>query len=1300
MRIAGAPAPKAPAPKPAPPPRRYLPPSIHTGNNPGGTAVRPAPRPAPAPKLAPPPSRKSYLPTNPRGGNNPAGVAITHEHRPTRTAKILGTGANPSGVAIVKPHFGGLSLAGEKHLLAKEKAAKDSGGGGLLGVIENPLGSIVAPALHTITQIPSDIAHIASSPIVSNAWHDIRGLPVATVEGIGTIAKAAGEDIYYDATHNALLGGPVAPNLSHLTSEAWHSSIIKPLLEGHVGEALHQFKAHPIYGILDFAGDVGAVGRIAGIAARTGALGERVAEAAATAREDRPLGEGIQGIKRHYSPNPLKKAAQVAGEHVPLPNAIDRRIVEHHLSKRVDDIIGVNASVARKHLDQLVHDQADALKGGKRITRSNRKTAANVASLVVQGVASGKELFDELHSLRETMHEHLNDGDRVTRAAAAQHVKNIDAFLAKPDVQAVNDIVGRYVGRQRTLDAEQADLGLLDAQRARGAAAVPYAVTHMPGVHFADTPQLSVRAVAYTEARRSVKQAERALGDVQDSSGRLTAVGNAEAVLRTRKAEKTLAKAVAAERKSYGVLLGRHGASAELSAADADRMNRYLSKTSDAQLRLKAVRQALAGESVDRRAVAAENLAAAKADLKEARSFARDLHDHQGERIKGLVTDVKVGRRTGVRRVTAAEIQRHMVAHGKEPAEIAHVALDLPHEDGMVHDARTTLSRGDSRLKSRTGKGIEAGAFKPGHQALADSQIKALRRIDRARAHDAFVREVAVHGPDGLPLSFTKEEAPDAAASYHEHTGTRVAAVPLFSASHNADAAVRLRELTKFTSEDGSRILTPTSPETTAAHRFTLVPQDQVDRYIEHMKRDEKAPGLASRVTRQFRNTVLPFSPKWLTGNVVEGLLRSALVGAGPRDARLAAKVLERMRTEGHVEQADRLEALMGGLHYGLGYKANERAIGAGAMAKAERVDDPRVLEMARTVSGAYTRMIQPIFHFNQRLEQAFEHAALGVHMSRQMREFGASWAAAAMHEDEWIKRLAEGYADPKLAADAGRFIHKTLGQYDRFGPQMRKVLNNAAPFAPWYISAVRFVYLTMPADHPLVQSVLLAASQAAAHDYAEQGRQLEAAHVAGTFGGTPVGDLLSAVPVGSGANKGYLNVGRYTPWGAFTQGPSGFTGIAFPQAQGPALAAIAGEDPFGRPLKDAHGYVTDGGQQWLIGLNELLASIAGPVDTLHRIGNDGRTEWSGSTLWHTETKPGTNHGAAGLLGGIERTLSPAYPTYLNRESASVAGGGTPGFVATKGSSGFVAKSANSGFVAKSANSGFVATKGSTGYVP
>lgn len=1125
-----------------------------------------------------------------------------------------------------------------------------------LSVITNP-ASITSGLDHAL----SGIAH-TTGRIAVDAGKDLYSLPGATIEGIQTVGAAAVEDFMnaLEHGHGGMVGGPTDSggfftdtHLGQLADQAWKTSVVDDIAHGDISAAAHKFVSHPVYTALNFAGGAGVLGRLAGATARTGALGAKAADVASLARADRAIAPGIPGEVRHYSPNLLKKGVQVAAEQVHVPDALAHRLAEHRINRRTDDLVGVNQAIHRLHEAQLVKQTADVLRDGKRLrTPKGRQLANDVAPFVAQGMASGKGLLDELKAARDEIQSHVDAGtvgDRAATEAAHAHVANIDAFLAHPDVRAAEEIAAAYVTRQHEFDPELQRLGLLESEQARVAPLEPaVAAGHVPGVRMADQGgEVSVRSALLREARRSVKYLDRQLQDTKLDNVKLTGRSELDSALRDAKTK--LTQAQKAEQRTYGVLRGRHGGDTPLPPKVAARMHRYLDRTVDAQHAFDQARVALRSGQAERKAMAGERLAAALDALNDAKAESRKLDKYEKERLSGVVADTDVrlkGGKYAVRRVTADELEQRMRAAGRNPEDIAYLNLKAPQERaGGQSYLSSSLSRGDTPSRSRTAAGVTRGAFNPGGAALINSQLGTLGRIDRAQGFDEFIAQQAVHGEDGQVAAFDKYHVHQAAHDYEAEHGIAMTPVPLHSAAKGVEAQAKIRELQSLI-EDGQDTAQAINKSSHDA-RFGLVPTTAVDRYLKHLEVDRKSGhGPLSTITRSFRNTVLPFSPRWFAGNVIEATLRSALVGAGPRDAQIVGKVLERLRAEGHHYAADRLEALMGGLHYGMAHSANERAIGAGALSKAGPLDSVPGIHIARELGDAYMRgIVQPVFAFNRRIEQGFEHAVMGAHMHRQMREFGATWLQAAQHEQEWINRLAEGYTDPALALDAGRYIHEVLGQYDRFSPAMKNYVNRFAPFAPWYFNAARFVYLTMPLKHPLTEATLQAAAQTAAQEYANR----DVPH--DSFFGLPVGSLLTELKVGPDA---YVDTARYTPFGAFENGPWDFFGSQiFPQGQGPALAAFGGEDPFGRALKMPSGDVTDIGDRLAVAANELFLSLAGPLDVLHRIiGAHGSTEYSGSTLWQTRLKPDTHHGAPGALGGVERTLLPGFPTYLAKNAA------------------------------------------------
>jgi hypothetical protein len=164
---------------------------------------------------------------------------------------------------------------------------------------------------------------------------------------------------------------------------------------------------------------------------------------------------------------------------------------------------------------------------------------------------------------------------------------------------------------------------------------------------------------------------------------------------------------------------------------------------------------------------------------------------------------------------------------------------------------------------------------------------------------------------------------------------------------------------------------------------------------------------------------------------------------------------------------------------------------------------------------------------------------ALGRYVRRDIQEFTNSYAQTVKLQGKAVREAARGLYNTPAQADAARFMDETLGKYSRFGPRLRALIQTATPFLPWYLNAARFVFWTLPAKHPFKTAVLLAAEHAFSKDIADQHKDL------------PPGELKSAVPSGGG----FLDLARFTPFGAFTAAAGGdysqLFSPFFPQFQG-----------------------------------------------------------------------------------------------------------------------------------------------------
>lgn len=459
------------------------------------------------------------------------------------------------------------------------------------------------------------------------------------------------------------------------------------------------------------------------------------------------------------------------------------------------------------------------------------------------------------------------------------------------------------------------------------------------------------------------------------------------------------------------------------------------------------------------------------------------------------------------------------------------------------------------------------------------------------------------------------------------------------------------------------------------AHEFKLIPSSFANRMTEHYTKQHDylevpLPGghhvSMANFTRQFRNTVLPFSSKWFAGNVIEGGLRNSLRGVLPTDPLLAHRALSAMEGQGHSLEADVLRGhAMGGLNYGMQERLSNEV-------KAARGGKPSL--PGRAIEAYNKNIPERIFIKNRQAEQGITSATLGRFMRMHMHNVGQ----VATPEN-----IAREFTKPEVARAAGRYTRHVLGKYDAFSPKSERFIRNMAPFAPWYMNAAKFVGKDLPLGRPLTSAGLLASHSAT-------GAAWQKAHSSNNpdlqtyLGGIPGGSLANAIK--EGPSK-YLDLGRFMPFGAFNDSP---VNVALqtlaPELQGPVRSYL-GQDPFGSDLyapgaasrltptgrvskATKHRVFSQSSGAQMTALSSILSEILGPAEAAHRIGIDqGATPYNTEKLWdiHPTMKPGTQRGPRNPLSGINRVLNPFFPVVTRPAkakktgSSNTLGGGSSG---------------------------------------
>lgn len=373
--------------------------------------------------------------------------------------------------------------------------------------------------------------------------------------------------------------------------------------------------------------------------------------------------------------------------------------------------------------------------------------------------------------------------------------------------------------------------------------------------------------------------------------------------------------------------------------------------------------------------------------------------------------------------------------------------------------------------------------------------------------------------------------------------------------------------------------------------QFAVLPQVAVKRLDHHrgVGTTKALPAKIMRVSRrQFTQTVLPFSPKWLSGQALESAYRSLLAGAGPTSYLRATKVVREMdRQVPGSGQALLERAVPGGLvgrtaaHEMTGKTLADEFAGTALANVAHHVTRMAAKPGPKQVRGLFHAVTGFVFDtLNGRIiEGTTQRAMLGAALKRsplmERSVLGLS--------DRAIADAARGLHGTEAQVQLARAVTRSYGKYSSFGPELRSFVQHWTPFLPWYLNVARFLTKTLPVDHP-IHAALLADVDAATEEWRKASRlSLHAAHVPSY--------LLGSAPVGAGDQ--FVRVGHYTPFGAGedVSDPTKLVSLLLPQFAG-AEAALRGFDWKGQPLNGKFGPDAGPEQKALTAANALIEAM------------------------------------------------------------------------------------------------------------
>jgi hypothetical protein len=1059
-----------------------------------------------------------------------------------------------------------------------------------------------------------------------NALSDIVHLPLMAPQTAYEVTRAA-LDLTHGDTHRAK---SLAQGLA--------SGVIGHLARGDVKGAADYLAKHPIYAALELRGGASLVGRGAGAAARAGALGETAKEIASTKRPDAVLVDagGTKITERqHGSPDVLVRLAQHLKDRATNNTP---KLRDHRLRRRADFESDMAAATART----VRGDEAARLK----TARPHERSAREIVGLVSQGIVRPGHIKADL--VKEARRLDTVAADRRNFSTSAQFKQNrttaeaIRTALANPQgfgeaVKAAQENISRV----NELEGQAVKLGAGTPERMNRAKLFPAAQAHL-GAEHNDAPFRAVREREVNAARALRERVATATETMQRAHDRVQ-------------------KLVTQHRSDRGKE-AHHGPVAAYYVGDHRFTMRQeaIQHAKDNGVPLKQIRRVAltTGEAkrVGEISQARRAYKGAKAELKALHARGDRAHPlvkaylkAQAER-KAAETGGTKSLNVGGARLSNAEIQQAV------GGDVAY----LPHHT-QVRGARAyyqTAFSGRKTVdssKARTGEAFRIGAHDASYKAVQEHRVRLRGVISRIAEHDQLVHNLSLRGHGGK--MFTWDQATKIADNAAEKGGPELVpyrAIPgsydqaRIEAIANKQNPADLPELSKMMDQEfAARLKEPAAGDRTARN-VVLLPKEVADRLQEQMAVGRGAGKVGNVAVSAFRTTVLPFSAKWLTGNVVEAGLRLGLVGAGPNALRIGHRLLGEIDKLDH-EQALRVKAaITGGLMYGnkaLEVKRFAEHFETGAMRRpAQAVGVAAHAPVIKQLGGALRFYRDKVFAFNRALEHNAQVAALGKYAKREMQEMTGSWHKAVTAQQKALADVAKGMLDSKNIHDAAKYVDETLGQYSRFSPAMRRLVQQAAPFLPWYLNSVRFVFWTLPAKHPIKTGLVASAAANLQKDY-------EASHK-----GLPPGSLMGDIVTPGGK---VLPSSRYTPFGAFGEAFGGgndalfaLVDPLFPQFKSAALATL-GLNFAGRAASTPnHENPATLATRATMAVNSLLEAFVPGVAQTRRIEEGGASPYDNSTVVSPKTKPGTKKS---LPGALNRMFNPLKAPNIRAGGGNVA---------------------------------------------
>jgi hypothetical protein len=289
-------------------------------------------------------------------------------------------------------------------------------------------------------------------------------------------------------------------------------------------------------------------------------------------------------------------------------------------------------------------------------------------------------------------------------------------------------------------------------------------------------------------------------------------------------------------------------------------------------------------------------------------------------------------------------------------------------------------------------------------------------------------------------------------------------------------------------------------------------------------------------------------------------------------------------------------------------------------------------LRAARSVMKGYMAVTMDILKVQEKfLGHPALQAGVGKHVNDEVKRLtGQSVPLVGEMSDRAQEIIRGQITNPDALAATSRKLIEYYGNWSKASPKAKNMLA-VAPFWNWYTNSLKFVYHTLPMNHPIKTAVAVTLENATA----AQRKAIGEGH--GSV--EPLEpEQQGGIPVG----KGYTSTPQhYTPFGAVNSPLETLTGMFLPEIQD-AYKAATGSNPYGETLENKNKEpVTAENERVRYAATGLLESFLPPLRTIADALAGGKKRTSGTAELYGKPEEDPVGKALGVPPGVWKAIEP-----------------------------------------------------------